>query len=225
MPSITIPESAYTAIQDLLHLSQDDFEALIKALSDATPAIAPNRFWRHVSEHLPQMDEAKTKSIVTQLFTMDYVRDDLGVSTQEFAKIMSDAAASVKSDKFPFSETDKATLETRLTKIFELRRSLSLTTKALGVLTSHDRVFYSARILTDVRPVFSESGDVIEAAVIVHNLRIHYGQDDDHKDFYVALDTSDIQSLRDVLDRADKKAQSLQKFLQRSGISYLDADE
>ena len=40
MPSITIPESAYPAIQDLVRLSQDDFEALVKALSDATPAIS-----------------------------------------------------------------------------------------------------------------------------------------------------------------------------------------
>jgi hypothetical protein len=28
MPSITIPKSAYPAIQDLVRLSQDDFEAL-----------------------------------------------------------------------------------------------------------------------------------------------------------------------------------------------------
>ena len=225
MPSITIPESAYPAIQDLVRLSQDDFEALVKALSDATPAISPGRFWRHVAQRAPQIAEAKTESIVTQLFTLDYVRDDLGLSTEEFAKIMSDTAASAKSDKFPFSEDDKATLETRLTKIFELRRSLSLTTKALDVLTSHDRVFYTARILTDLRPVFDGSGDLIEAAVIVHNLRIHYGQDDDHRDFYVALDTRDIQSLRDVLDRAEKKSQSLQELLRLSGVSYLNADE
>jgi hypothetical protein len=112
-----------------------------------------------------------------------------------------------------------------LTKIFELRRSLSVTTKALDVLTSQDRVFYSARILTDLRPVFNESGDAIEAAVIIHNLCIHYGHDDDHWDFYVALDTSDIQSLRDVLDRADKKAGSVEELLRRSGVSYLDVDE
>jgi hypothetical protein len=225
MPSITIPKSAYPAIQDLVRLSQDDFEAFVKALSDATPAISPGRFWHHVSQRVPQIEETKTKSIVNELFTMDSVRDDLGLPTEEFAKVVSDAAASGKSDKFPFSENDKATLETRLAKIFKLRASLSLTTKALDVLTSHDRVFYSARIITDLRPVFNKSGEVIEAAVIVHNLHIHYGQDDDHRDFYVALDTSDIQSVRDVLDRADKKARSLEELLRRSGVSYLDADE
>jgi 2-amino-4-hydroxy-6-hydroxymethyldihydropteridine diphosphokinase len=41
MPSSTIPKSAYPAIQD-----HDDFEALVKALSDAKPAISPGRFWR-----------------------------------------------------------------------------------------------------------------------------------------------------------------------------------
>ncbi len=74
-------------------------------------------------------------------------------------------------------------------------------------------------------PVFNEKGDSVDAAVIVHNLRIHFGEDSDHKDFYVALDTSDIQSLRDVLDRADAKAKCLQGLLKTSGVSYLNAAE
>jgi hypothetical protein len=93
------------------------------------------------------------------------------------------------------------------------------------VLTEEERIFYSARILTDIRPIFNEAGNLIEAAVIVHNLKIHFGENGDETDFYVALDTSDIQALREVLDRADEKAKQLQSLLQRSQISYLDAEE
>jgi hypothetical protein len=73
--------------------------------------------------------------------------------------------------------------------------------------------------------VFDEKGETVDAAVIVHNLRIHYGQDSEHKDFYVSLDTSDIADIREALDRADAKAKSLEGILKRSGVSFLDADE
>ena len=97
--------------------------------------------------------------------------------------------------------------------------------KAAGVALDQDHLFYHARILTDVRPVFDEKGDTVSAAVIIHNLRIHYGENSDHKDFYVALDTGDIQLLREALDRADKKAKRLQELLNASGIVYLDDEE
>jgi hypothetical protein len=97
--------------------------------------------------------------------------------------------------------------------------------KAMDVVLDHSHVFFHAKILTDIRPVFNTKGDSIDAAVIVHNLRIHYEEDSDHKDFYVALDTSDIQELREVLDRADTKAKCLQGLVKKSGVSYLDAEE
>jgi hypothetical protein len=137
----------------------------------------------------------------------------------------SEAAASQASKKSRIPEDEKNTLSLRLTRLLEIKASLSLTSKALDVLTDADRIFYSAKILTDIRPVFDDEGKKIEAAVIMHNLRIHFGQDNEHRDFFVALDTNDIKELRSVLDRADRKAESLQMLLNRAKISYLDMDK
>jgi hypothetical protein len=115
-----------------------------------------------------------------------------------------------------------------LKKIFEGRKGLSITMKAMGVVLNQERVFLQSQILTDIRPVFDQTGDAVDsvdAAVIVHNLRIHYLVDSDHKDFYVALDTSDIQSIREMLDRAEAKAECLKRLLKNSGVSYLEAEE
>ena len=60
---------------------------------------------------------------------------------------------------------------------------------------------------------------------LLHNLRIRYGEDGDSKDFYAALDTSDIQALRIALDRAEKKARGLQEILESSKVTYLDVEE
>jgi len=223
--SLKIPASAYSAIQTLLHLSQEDFDVFLKALAAAKPALSSDVFSRHVASQAKTIDESIIKSIIGELFPMDVIRDSLDFTGEQFSQLFCDAAAKVNSKDFPFNETDAATLRSRLSRIFDLRKSLSITTKALDVLTEEERIFLGARILTDIRPIFNEAGNLIEAAVIVHHLKIHFGENDDETDFYVALDTSDIQALRDVLDRADEKAKQLQSLLQRSQISYLDAEE
>lgn len=225
MASINIPESAYPAIQHLIRLTPADFDAFLEALARATPALDQENFWSHVVPHISQVEQSVIKSIVTEILQIATAMSMMDVEIDDFASAIADAAASVNSKNFSFAESDKSILKDRTVRVFEGRKGLSITTKAMGVVVDQDRIFYSAKILTDVRPVFDEKGDSVDAAVIVHNLRIHYGQDGDHKDFYVALDTSDLQDLREVLDRADVKAKTLEGLLKRSGVSYLDAGE
>ena len=144
---------------------------------------------------------------------------------EEFVGYIGEAAAEAKSDKFPLGDNDVKVLHSRLLKVFQGRKGLEVTMKSMGVMVDQPRVFLHAKILTDIRPVFSKEADSVDAAVIVHNLRIHFGGDSEHKDFYVALDTSDIQSLREVLERADEKAKCLERLLKKTGVAYLDAKE
>src|SRR5947209_5590618 len=82
-------------------------------------------------------------------------------------------------------------------------KALNLISRAEEVILDHDRVFLSARLFTELRPVFDKRATAINSLSIVHTLAIHFIQDEDHKDFHVALDDGDLQSLREVLDRAE----------------------
>jgi hypothetical protein len=223
MASINIPKSAYQAIQSLTRLKPSDFEALLEALSKATPALGRGNFWSHVAPLVPQIKADEVKTIVNEILDMSEGMDILDMGVDEFATAI--AESSVATNELKLSQADEQLLRERLIKVFVGRRGLCSTLKAMGVMVDQERTFYSARILTDVRPVFDEKGETVDAAVIVHNLRIHYGQDSEHKDFYVSLDTSDIADIREALDRADAKAKSLEGILKRSGVSFLDADE
>jgi hypothetical protein len=225
MAVMEIPKSARQPIQHLIRLSAADFKSLLDALERATPVLDEDNFWRHVVPHLPTIDPSVVKSIVSEIVEMATSVSTMNTGIEEFASSVADGALAANSKDFPVTESDAKVLKERLVNALQGRKGLSITTKAMGVAVDQDRVFLHARILTDVRPVFDESGESVHGAVIVHNLRIHYGQDSDHKDFYVALDTSDIQDLREALDRADAKANTLKNLLKRSEVSYLDADE
>ena len=195
----------------------------LDALSRAEPSLHKNKFWRHVAKHAEGIDKDVIELIVDEIFELDDVRTDEG--TEEFAGLIAEAALEANSNEFPFEQKDCTILKERLIKIHAGRKGLQITMKAAGVVSSQDHVFIYPKIVTDIRPVFNAEGNSVDAAVIVHNLKIHYGVNSEHKDFYVALDTNDIQSLRDVLDRADAKAKSLQGIFKTSGISNLEAEE
>jgi hypothetical protein len=100
--------------------------------------------------------------------------------------------------------------------------TMVVTAKAIDVLTSHQRIYLGGRIFSDVRPVFGvdvSAGPI--AAVIVHTLRISVRDGQDYTDLYIALDSSDIQALRVVLDRATEKELALIEGLRKQGVKYL----
>ena len=225
MPSANIAESALAAFHGLIRLSEKDFESFLDALSRAEPSLEEDNFWKHVAGYVPQIEQALVKSIMDEVFRMENAMDGTDDAIESIAEMITEVWASTDSEKYQSSQADGKILKDRLFRIFHDRRGFNITRKAMGILIDQRNVYLHAKILTDIRPVFNEKGDAVDAAVIVHNLRIHYGQDSDHKDFYVALDTSDIAALRMALDRAEAKAKCLQGLIKKSGVSYLDAEE
>lgn len=115
-----------------------------------------------------------------------------------------------------------------LVDVFSIE-ALEITTKAVNVNIDHEHTFGNARILTDVRPVFRGASAETEAqtpagALIVHTLKLSYYQNGQLEDFYIALDTDDVNRLRDVLDRADSKARGLESMLSAAGVPYFGVE-
>ena len=113
-------------------------------------------------------------------------------------------------------------LQNRLTTLLGFDDSLGVTAKAVDVMTEKSRVFCGARILSDIRPVFATGSDSATSAVIIHNLQIGYHSSGDHQEFYVALDTEDIKTLKGLIVRAEKKTLALKGMLSKAGMNYLE---
>jgi hypothetical protein len=58
-------------------------------------------------------------------------------------------------------------------------------------------------------------------AVIVHLLKLSYHEDGDHKEFFVALDDADLKHLKEVIERAERKAKTLRGKLKAGATMYL----
>jgi len=107
-------------------------------------------------------------------------------------------------------------LKTMLARVSKLLPKLlavdtvRIRSKAAYLRTDHARAFKSARVLTDLRPIFGlNESTTIEGAVVMHTLKLEYYQDDFARDFFVTLDDVDLETLRLAVVRAQNKAKAL----------------
>ena len=223
-PQFTIPESAYEPIRNLVQMDQKDFDALISGLTSAKPSISTPALSRHIAAACPKIPSAVISSIVSQVMTMEYLKQDSEMEAEEFAVAVAASAFCSASEDFEFTESDANILEVRLTKIFQSDHILELNTKAIAVVTDHDNLYLSAKILTDARPVFNDDGSALEAIAVVHMLRIHFENNSSHKDFFTAMDVADLRKLKQVIERAERKAEVLKNTFKAANIPYLDIE-
>lgn len=86
---------------------------------------------------------------------------------------------------------------------------LAIARKAEQLGTEHQNLFMDARILTDLRPVFSAAGDIIHESLVIQTLLIDYHDGAEPRRVALALDARDIAQLRRLCERAEAKASTL----------------
>lgn len=92
-------------------------------------------------------------------------------------------------------------------------RLLRVATKSANLAYDYANLLRSARIITDVRPVFDDAVECIEGAVVSHVLRLKYTGLDDETSVSIVLDAADVGRLQDECARALTKGKLSQKWL------------
>ena len=148
-----------------------------------------------------------------------------GSSTKSTSEFVGDVVASLKvgADKEKrLTQKQAAPLTSRLTKLLGLE-AIDLSAKAMSVLLEQQHSFTSARVLTDIRPIFDyDASKPLAGAVLIHNLKIEYMENGEEREFFVALDKRDIQLLIDVLTRAQQKESGIKQFLDQSNLNCIE---
>lgn len=218
MPQFSIPDESRKALLDFARMAEERYESLIRELQNAKPAMSGSQFLAQVSETFQGHDAKTLRRIVRELIQIEETRAHFLCSSDELADVIEEEIGETET----IGDEEKATLRRRVKTFLDSHSGpLALSCKTEGIVGDHDRVFYSARIMTDVRSVFNASANAVDATVIVHTLVIHFGQDGDHKDIYVAMDTRDLDKLQKAIDRARDKEKTLLSIIQKANIQYI----
>jgi hypothetical protein len=217
---LRIPEASYEALQTLLALSHEQTQALAEALKQARPTFWTADFAKSVASTLEDViDPSDVYDLVFLLGGLYVARTSGDHSIADFVEHVCEAMEESGEATLVPKGGDWSSFKERLIRLLDTDQSLAVTAKAADVMTQQAHSYCSARVITDLRPVFkTDPGEVPEAALVIHTLKITFHEGDKVNQFFVALDSKDVRDLRDLLDRAEQKERALAAVMSAAGL-------
>jgi hypothetical protein len=221
LPEIELPQEALAEFHKIATVGDAAFDSLLVAIKSTDATLRGRQFSKNVAEKVPLIDKGDVGSILGAAVVLYVIRrkSDMTLSPQEIAGGIVNSPLFAESKQF--TPTLRDVLSERIVKLLDCDKSIGVTSKALDVMTEHERVYCNARILSDIRPVFATAPETADGAVIIHNLQIGFHFNGKHREIYIALDSGDIKQLKAIIERAEKKDTALQSILTQSRIPYL----
>jgi hypothetical protein len=154
------------------------------------------------------------KRIAEALVVLYGAKSVKDISVEEFADRVCEAMEHLDSPDLKLPSAEREPFKRKLIILLGAN-VFGIASKIVDLRTDDERVFCQARILTDLRPVFgSRIEEGPQGMVVVHLLKLGFhSASEKHQEFFVSLDSDDLQTLRNLIDRAEAKARSLKGSL------------
>jgi hypothetical protein len=219
-----VPSEYHSGIKILAELDNQVANSLIEVLQDLPPATDRQQLATDISEHIDNLDEEIAKEILRVLFSLYDLRVNTELSADELASQICKAAQE-DTELSSLSEDQTQNLEARLTLLLGSDGTISASYKAQTVLTDHKHIFASSRVFTDMRPIFkSDTSEEPLAIGIIHTLKVEYRGLDGANEFFVALDSTDLNQIYKEIERAVEKEKTIRVMLDRVDLRCLGED-
>lgn len=219
MPSISglvVPKRAVPILRWIAERDDPGRELLEKALTAGGQQLSRAAIAERAQKAIPSApagtgDEVVNAvlSLVTLHFTHSWKIEDIA------DRVASDKGLSLESQQV-------SALREWLTRVLR-DPGLNALAKGYDLGLDYPAIFHTARVLTDIRPVFgTEPNRDLIGAVVSHTLKIDYFVRSGHDELYVRLSDEDLDELADAIARAKEKGEKLRAFLNSSGLARLD---
>lgn len=207
-----VPRSLEQLSKDLRligKLNSEQLASVRESLSAATDRIErPERLVVIASE---QVDLEVAEAIVRQLLHLQNAARRTGYRVEE----LTDNQGGQLESSFPAGSDELSLLVAGLAILNELSTvpAIARTAKAIELSYDSDNLLQRTRILTDVRPLFTEDAQSVDGAIVAHTLRLRYDSAGVDHELSLALDNSDLRRLIQDCERALLKEQTAQDKL------------
>lgn len=223
---MTLLSDYQNGIKLLLAMEDEAFQFLLTALEAESPSLNSEKLFQSISQSIQNVDNAVLANIIEILKSFYDFRSSRKLDNNDAIEQIISSCIEDESLSDIFDEGSKFLFRERLLSILDSENSLSLAYKILNVTRDQERLFLESRILTDIRTIFRSDSDLLVplGATITQMLKIEYFESNQRKEFFVALEPSDIEQLYDQINRAKQKANSLESMLKNANIDYLDVN-
>ena len=209
------PPPVRRALRALNSVDLANLQGLVTKLK-GSPVTSPHELAILLSDQL-QVRPGPARQIASFLAAMasrQWADDD-----EQLEMFLSEAAAASDLEM----DSDRTQVVMRLVAL----RPLALFARGVEMQYEYPEVLTGARILSDIRPIFTEDGDSSDqvdllAATITHNLRLDFHGTEEPGSAFFALDRADLELLMEVVGRALAKHDSLVELLDKAAVQLVE---
>ncbi len=222
MTSIKVPPDHIPALVKLSSLSALTASSLQTAVASAAARMGSRDLSPKEVGPIAGLNEMDLEQILEAVTGLQHVQAFTEISIDE---LLSDVSESVRSaNQADVPAADIKELKERL-RVFLNNQDLAIAAKTNVLRYEHERVLHSLRILTDARPIFgNDVQKPPELMTIDHILKIAFHRAGRLEEEFFALDEDDLKTLKEAVQRAEQKANSLRALLTKSQIKVASTD-
>jgi hypothetical protein len=236
--ALRVPHQFLPQLQSLLEFPDERIQEFVNAIAKAGSLFNTNDLAKEVADRTG-ITRRICEGVIQILAGLYTSRENQAIPLESF--VDGQVAPAIKGHLVARTETQQKPDATEIARIAQetearwvkfrdilmtclaLDDTLGTAAKAGPVMTEHERILQDARVLTDIRPIFHpELSEKPHAAVLVHMLRLTtrdiYGEQTAQ---YFALDSNDIRFIKQLMDRAIKKEETLKKLMKESAVDVI----
>jgi hypothetical protein len=219
LPDLKVPERFVAGIVRIAEISQEGFDQFLSALKTAPACKNSKELLAWIGNETPAITESDRKEIISATVPMIRVQQNADVSIETFSSDVWDSI--VGSQPSVSQRISDETFKSRVSQLIA-ESALDLPSSRIAEVKGEvERNFCKLRILTDLRPAFRKnSEDLPSEMAAIHTFQIGYHDGmGKHHEFYISLDAGDLETLKKAITEAEKKVQTLERLLDKSGVS------
>jgi hypothetical protein len=218
--ALDIPEREASYIAAIQKLPSASMEKLILALVNAPPTSNPKKMAERITEQVPSVPVERLGGMLDTLYTLYHIRELSGVPYPQF---LEDLIEGLRKDRnVQLTERQLKKLSAPLKRLMDIE-ALKTIAKAARLQRDGERLYCAGKTLSDIRPVFGNDPAARPlGAVLTHTLKIAYHQGSERLEFHVILDSTDLEELAEVIQRAKDKDKALRELLKSTKLPSFD---
>lgn len=222
-PRISIPRHELPNLRILANIAPGILQELSRALSEKPPSLNVDRLSVSAAE-ASGIEPNVAQTVMRLLWRWAMVQRRLDLNANDLLTCLTSSLDELPEDDWNDSDRRAwSQISGELQQMLSLDTAITSGAKAMELLIDQQLILCKSRVITDMRPVFDDLAENLDGIVPYHTLVLHCHEGSGKRDVYVALDINDVISLRQQLERAERKESMLRDSLRAAGIEVIDS--
>lgn len=221
MPSFTIPQQHENGFKYFFEIEKSQRDILANVIISAQIGISYEEIVNILIEKL-NINKDKLECILRMIISLHKLKEYGKPPTDILIEGITKALLNTKKKEL-IPPTDFKQI---FTDILSTKSWIYYNIKTEKLVIEREKNFLECRILSDIRPVFTDEKDLnIKGYTIIHNLKIvfkDHGDNRNIKEIFISVDKDDLNNIKNSIIRAEKKEKNVKENLVSTGIPIIE---